>query len=270
MGFSFFSDLISPTKYKVPEAPQLDINKELADNNAGNLASFQGAKDLASKYNEFQQNEVLKRLKESVPEFSDLQKQMASNLGAQLKGELTQSDLSAAQREGAAGALGLGIAGSGAGAAFSARNVGVKQFQLQQSAQQQAPAWLQTAAAITKAPTYDFSNVFMSPMQRAQLSWQNKTSAWNVQNMKNQMAAQPEPWMKALSGLGDSALTLGAGAAVMGGFGGMFGGGGGFGNSFMTGLGAGVGSEVSGNFMDQGPEKGFDYTPNTMAGSYYS
>lgn len=214
MGFSLFTDLVTPTKYDIPDAPQLDINQELMDNNADNLASFEGAKELASKFNDFSSNELMRRLREAVPEFAGLQKQMASNLAAQLRGELTQSDLASAQREGAAGALGRGLSGQ-AGAAFNAYNVGKRQFEIQQSAQAQTPEWLRTVTSLTRAPMYDFSNVFMTPMQRASLSWQNKTTAWNVQNMKNQMAVQPDPWMKSLAGFGDSLLTAAASAYGM-------------------------------------------------------
>lgn len=209
MGFSFFSDLITPTKYSVADAPQIDITQEQIDTAKGNEATFDAAKGLATSYNDFMRDQVAKSLKEGVPGYSDLTGTLASNLAAQLRGELTGSDLAATQRSSAAAALGQGIGGSPAGAAFSARNLGLRQYQVQQNAQAQTPGYLQTMAGLTKAPMFDFSSVFMSPQQRIGVSQWNKTSQWNVQNLKSQMDAQPEPWMRAMAGLGDSAMNLG-------------------------------------------------------------
>lgn len=225
-GFSLFSDLINPTKYDVPDAPQLDITQNQLDTTAGNAASFEAAKKLASDYNDFFRQQVSKSLESGVPGFKSISEQLSKNLQAQLGGELSLSDAAASQRSSAARALGLGIGGSQAGAALTARDLGLSQFQIQQNAQAQAPGYLSTMANLTRAPMYDFSNVFLSPMQRAQLSWQNMSTKWNVQNLQNQMAVQPEPWQKALAGFGDSLLTAAASYATMGGFGGIGGGGG--------------------------------------------
>lgn len=217
MGFSFFTDLITPTKYSIPSAPNIDINQNQLDTTAGNVAAFDKAKQLASDYNDFMRQQVSKALEAGVPGYKSIAEQLASNFGAQLRGELSTSDAAASQRSSAARALGLGIAGSQAGAALTARDLGLRQYQVQQNAQAQAPAYLSTMAGLTRAPMYDFSNVFLNPMQRAQLSWQNQTANWNVQNLKNQMDVQPEPWMKATAGLGDSIVNAVASYYTMGG-----------------------------------------------------
>lgn len=215
-GFSLFTDLISPTKYSVPDAPQVDITGEQLATQAGNAATFDAAKGLAGSYNDFMRQQVAKSLQAGVPGYADLSSTLASNLAAQLRGELTSSDAAATQRSSAAAALGQGIAGSPAGAAFSARNLGLRQYQVQQGAQAQTPGYLNTMAGLTRAPMYDFSNVFMSPMQRINVSQWNKTNQFNVQSLKNQMAVQPAPWMKALAGFGDSLLTAAGSYATMG------------------------------------------------------
>jgi hypothetical protein len=209
MGFSFFSDLINPTKYDIPEAPQIDTSGEQLANVEGNYASFQGAQKLATEFNSFMQEQVAKQLRETMPEFAGLQKQMAANLASQLKGELPSDVAGQVQRRSGAKSLALGIAGSPASTNLSARDLGINSLQLQQSAQAQTPGYLSSIASLTRAPLFDFSSVFLSPMQRIGVSQWNKESAWNVANMKNQMDAQPEPWMRAFAGLGDSAMNLG-------------------------------------------------------------
>lgn len=233
MGFSIFTDLITPTKYKVPDAVTVDPGSEQLANTQANAAAFAGAKKLASDYNDYMQQEVSRRLKQTMPEFEGLQSQAAANLAAGLRGELSASDAAASQRSSAARALGLGIGGSGAGAALTARDLGLKQYQLQQQAQSQLPGYLSTIAGITKAPLFDFSNTFLTPAQRIEIAFKNKTNQWNVQNLRNQMAVQPEPWMKSLAGLGDSVVNAAAayftmGGSAMGGGGSSSGGGGSF------------------------------------------
>ncbi len=215
-GFSLFTDLITPTKYRVADAPQIDVSAEQLAAVEGNEATFDAAKGLAEGFNEFMRGEVAKSLKAGVPGYADLTSTLAQNLGAQLRGELTASDLAATQRSSAARALGQGIAGSPAGAAFSARNLGLRQYDVQQRAQAQTPGYLSTMAGVTRAPMFDFSSVFMTAGQRIGVSQWNKTNAWNVQNMRNQMAVQPDPWMKALAGFGDSLLTAAGSYATMG------------------------------------------------------
>lgn len=231
MAFSLFSDLITPTKYKVPDAPQLDVNAEQLAAISGNTTAFGASKKLATDYNDFMRQQVMKSL-QAVPGYADLSSTMAKNLAAQLRGELTSSDAAATQRSSAAQALGMGIGGSAAGTALTARNLGLRQYQVQQNAQAQTPGWLSTMANVTRAPMYDFSNTFLSPGQRIQASMWNKEQAWNVQNLRNQMSVQPAPWMKALAGFGDSALTAATGYFTMGG--GM-GGGGGWSGGLTTG-----------------------------------
>lgn len=215
-GFSLFTDLITPTKYDVPNAPSINLDTLGKDTTAANATTFAGAKGLASDYNAFMRSQVQQALQQGVPGYQGITQQLSANLQSQLRGELTGSDLAATQRASAAQGLGLGLGGSQAGAALSARNIGLRQYQVQQNAQQQAPGYLNTMASLTRAPMFDPSTMFMSPMQRAQLSWQNQSAAWNVQNMRNQMAVQPDPWMKALAGFGDSLLTAAGSYFTMG------------------------------------------------------
>ena len=209
MGFSLFTDLITPTSYSVPNAPSIDLNALGSDTTAANAQTFEGAKQLASDYNDFMRQQLQKSLQSNIPGYSNLTNQLSQNLSAQLRGELSTSDLAATQRSSAAQALGLGVSGSQAGAGLSARNIGLRQYQIQQAAQSQTPGYLSSMAGITRSAQFDPASMFLSPMQRAQLSWQNQSAAFNVQNLRNQMAVQPAPWERALAGFGDSVSNLG-------------------------------------------------------------
>lgn len=225
MGFSLFTDLITPTKYKIPDAATVDLSGEQLANVESNAASFEAAKGLAEQFNTFMQSQVSKRLRENVHEFEGFQAQASANIAKRLRGELSLGDVAAKQRSSVAGTLGRGTAGSPAGTATVLRDLGLLQYGEQKSAEAALPGYLSAIVGLKNAPLFDFSNVFMSPAQRIQFQFENKSRAWNVQNLKNQMKVQPEPWQKAVAGFGDSVLDAVAayytmGASSMGGGGG--------------------------------------------------
>lgn len=236
MGFSLFTDLITPTKYKIPDAATVDINKEQLANVESNAASFEAAKGLALDFNQFMQEQFTKRLRENMPEFEGFQQQMALNLGKQLRGELSLGDAAAQQRASAARNLGMGTAGSQFAGGMTLADLGLRQFGVQKAAQAELPTYLQTIAGLKNAPLFNFSSVFMDPAQRIAIEMQNQQHRWNVQNLKNQMKVQPEPWEKALAGFGDSVLDAAVGYFTMGGS--LMGGGG---------IGSGAGSRGAGS-----------------------
>jgi hypothetical protein len=236
------------------------VASEQLANTQANAAAFAGAKELATQYNDFMQQQVSKRLRETVPELEGLEAQASANFAKQLGGELSLSDAAGAQRKSAARALGLGVAGSPAGSALMLRDLGLTQYGVQQQAQQQLPGYLATIAGIKKAPLFDFSNVFLSPGQRIGFQFENATRRWNVQNLKNQMAVQPEPWMKSLAGFGDSILDAVA-AYYTGGASAMGGGGSGGGKS--NGFSVGDYQQQSAQF---GESRGSGYGPPASSG----
>ncbi len=218
MGFSLFTDLITPTRYKIPDAATVDINQEQLANVKSNAETFASAKELAQQYNDFMAEQVSNRLKANFPQFEGLQTAGADVIAKRLAGVLSTSDAAGVQRRSAARSLGLGVAGSPAGGALTLRDLGLSQYQAQSQGLAELGNFTQTVLGAKNAPLFDFSNVFMTPQQRIAIQFQNKTNQWNVQNLRNQMAVQPDPWEKALAGFGDSLLTL-AGSAATGGVG---------------------------------------------------
>jgi hypothetical protein len=208
MSFTGFTDFITPTKYKVPTAATVDVNAEQVANAQSNTSAFQAVQGLAAQYNTFQQQQVLNQLNQSNPAFAGLEAQANSNYAKQLRGELSLSDESSRLRSSAAGNLGRGTAGSPAGVATTLRDLGLERYAVQTNAQQNLPGYMTAIAGIKKAPLFDFGGTFMSASDRIASTWKNQENMWNVQNLKNQMKAQPEPWMKALAGFGDSLTNM--------------------------------------------------------------
>lgn len=235
-GFSLFSDLINPTSYQVPDWQAIDPTVMQQQAVAGNLATFGGASQLASQYNDFMRSQLARANQAAIPGFAGITNAIAQNIQAGLQGQLTSSDLAAQQRM--SGAAGLGAVGGGGGpqSGFSqfltARDIGATQQALKTQAQAQAQGFLPMMAGLARGPMYDPAQMFFSPQQRMAAAFQNQSNQWNVQNLKNQLAVQPAPWEKALAGFGDSLLTAAGSYLTMGtgnfsspssGGGGMFG-----------------------------------------------
>lgn len=230
MATTITSDLVAALTGSDPKVPKWnDIDPDVIQRETylGNAATFEGAKQFAGDYNAFMRSEVAKSLRANVPGYDTLTGTMAQNLAAQLRGELTSSDLAATQRSSAARALGQGIAGSPAGAAFSARNLGLRQYDVQQRAQAQTPGYLTAMADVTKSPTFDFSNLFLSAGQRWQMSYANQVNRMNQQWLQNQIDAQPDAIAMAFARQLDNDIEMGKQMATSYFGGGMGGGGGG-------------------------------------------
>jgi hypothetical protein len=202
MGFSVFTDLITPTKYKVPDAPEVDIQGEQLANVKATAATFDEAKDLAGQYNDWWNTQVQDRLKKNMPYLQDIETQTAANIAKRIRGILPDSDAAASQRSSAARALGSGINVG----ALTTRDLMMSQTNLMAQGEQQGQLFAKNMADIKQAPWFDFSKMFLTAGQRIDETRKNLTARWNVQNLRNQMAVQPEPWMKSLAGFGDSIL----------------------------------------------------------------
>lgn len=236
MATTITQDLVAALTGRDPKVPQwtdIDPSAVQQETLRGNLATFEGAKQFASSFNDFMREQVAKGLREQVPGYVDLSSTLASNLAAQLRGELTSSDAAAEQRSSVARALGLGLGGSPAGAAFTARNLGLRQYQVQQNAQAQVPGYLNTMAGLTRAPAFDFSSLFLTAPQRWQMNYTNQVNRMNQQWLKEQIDSQPNKIGMAFARQLDEDVEMGKQLAVsyygggMGGMGGMGGGGGG-------------------------------------------
>ncbi len=258
MATTITSDLVAALTGKDPKVPMwndIDPSAVQLETLQGNAATFAGAKELATGYNDFMREQVAKSLREGVPGYADLSSTMAKNLAAQLRGELTSSDLAATQRAGAAGALGQGIGGSPAGAAYSARNLGFRQYQVQQNAQAQAPGYMSTMAGLTRSPMFDFSSLFLNPGQRWQMNYTNQVNRMNQQWLKSQIDSQPNKIAMAFARQLDNDVEMGKQLAV---------------SYFGGGMGGGMGGGGGMAVKPPAANQGWDFNPSGVGGGMYA
>jgi hypothetical protein len=228
MATTLFEDLLKKAP-DVPDWQNIDPTKVQQDTVAGNLTTFEGAKDLAAKYDDYMVAQMQKRLQATFPEWSGLEAQGAKVISDRLAGRLSDSDAAASQRGSAARALGLGIAGSPAGSALTLRDLGIKQSQAQSEGLAALPGFASTVSGVKAAPKFDFGSVFLSAPQRWQMTFQNQAAKWNQQWLTNQIdAMQIGNVGMAFAKQGDEDIEMAKQAAVSyfgGGLGGGSGGG---------------------------------------------
>ena len=252
------------SKPKVPAWNNIDLGAEQQKAITANAAALPGAEALVSAANQFSQDQITKMLEQAIPGYSNIVGTTSQNIESELKGEIPTDVSQAVQSSAAARALGGGYAGTGMGRNLVARDLGLTSLDLTSKGLSSAESWMTTMNNLFRPSMIDVSSMFISPQQMFQADFQNQESAWNVNWLKNQVKAMPDPFGEALGqflgGIGDAAASYfgGAGVAQVASGGGSGGGGGGgmnmmsFGKSSTGGGdmgGAGMANMVSMNSM---------------------
>lgn len=204
---------------KVPELKKLDLGEEQKKAVTSNLGALPGAEKLATETNRFNQEALLKALREAVPDYDQITSTISSSLASQLKGELPGDVQAAVQDKAAAKGLAGGYGGSGASRNLVARDLGLTSLDVANKALDSATRWLATSKTYLTAPQFDVSTMFVNPAQQASFDVAERNAQWNRDWLQAQKKAEGPGWLKGLGGL----LDFGVGA-VAGGFLGKVGG----------------------------------------------
>lgn len=256
-------------KPTVPDAPEIDIDKELAANVSGNLALLPELSTLARKTNELSVEEMERSLSQALPGYKELRDQITKTIGSQLRGEIPKDVSSLVERTSAEQATRAGYAGSGVGRALTARDLGLTSLDITNRALGAADRWI--ASVASRTPVFDFRSMFLSPTQRIAVQQWNEENRFMQQTAVNKLAAMPSPtaqaWMGVLRNWDQltwnvASTAVGFGMGGMGG-GGMGGGGGGGGGGFTT-----DNIDSYGSAFEMGPG-GQYYAPGNNAGTFY-
>jgi len=236
-------------KVRVPEFRRVNTEKEQEAAIKQNIASLQGASELATKTTAAEQTLLESQLRRAIPGYDQLVSQAGKNIGASLRGEISQDVQSQLQRSSAGRALTGGFGGgTGMGRNLSARDFGLTSMQIQNQGLAQAQNFIQQQRAFGMVQPFSVSSMFISPTQRINLALQENQSQYNRDMAAAQVAAQPDPMMAAIGGSLSNigGMAFGAGMGGMMGGGGQGGGGGG-GGGFTINMGGGGGGNVGYN-----------------------
>lgn len=228
-------------KPTVPDLPQISATGAASTATKGNLANLPDAEKLASNVNLFNQNELQAMLQRAIPGYSQLQAQESKTIMDLVSGKVPDANVTATKA--ASKAAGLGISGSAGAEGLGVRDLGISSLQATEAGLSAADRWMRTTDQMAVPGQFDASRMFVTPAQQLAADEFNTTNQWNVNWLKNRIAATPGPVEQEAMGIFDWMDELGktaAGASIGGALGGAGGAGAG-GNAFGTGAGAGFG-----------------------------
>ena len=217
------------SKPVVPPWQNISLPQQQGAAIAANSAALPASESLVSSSNSFSQDQISKMLEQAIPGYNSIVGSASSNIESMLKGEIPTDVSQAVQTSDAAQAIGGGYAGSGAARNLVARDLGLTSLNLTQQGLSSAQSWISSMNNIFAPGQLNVSSMFISPQQMFQDTFQNQEQQWNVDWLKNQVKAMPDPTMEAVGqfvgGIGDAAASYFTGGMLGGGMGGGSGGG---------------------------------------------
>jgi len=215
-GSSLIGGLLSKgSKPKVPEFKPINFAAEQKDAIKQNLESLPAASELSQKTTTADQSVLEEQLRRAIPGYDQLIAQAGSNIGASLRGEVSQDVSSQLQRSAAGRALGGGFGGgTGMGRNLSARDFGLTSMQIQNQGLQQAQSFIQQQRMFGMVQPFSTSSMFITPAQRVGVMQQQQQAQYGRDLTAAQVAAMPDPTMSAFGSAISSAGGLYGGAMM--------------------------------------------------------
>ena len=196
--------LFGPKKVKVPELKPIDFEGEQKKAIGQNIAALQPATELAQKTTSAEQSILESQLRRAIPGYDQLIAQAGQNIGASLRGEVSQDVQSQLQRSAAGRALGGGFGGgTGMGRNLSARDFGLTSMQIQNQGLAQAQNFIQQQRTMGMAQPFSVSSMFITPNQRIGFMQEQQSRQYSRDMAAAQVAAQPSAMKQAFG----SAIT---------------------------------------------------------------
>jgi len=215
-GSSLIGGLLSKgSKPKVPEFKPINFAAEQKAAIKQNLESLPAASDIARKTTSADQSVLEEQLRRAIPGYDQLIAQAGSNIGASLRGEVSQDVSSQLQRSAAGRALGGGFGGgTGMGRNLSARDFGLTSMQIQNQGLQQAQSFIQQQRMFGMVQPFSTSSMFITPAQRVGVMQQQQQAQYGRDLQAAQVAAMPDPTMAAFGSAISSAGGFYGGAKM--------------------------------------------------------
>jgi len=215
-GSSLIGGLLSKgSKPKVPAFKPIDFAAEQKQAIQQNIGSLESATELATKTTAAEQSQLEAQLRRAIPGYDQLISQAGKNIGANLRGEVSQDVQSQLQRSSAGRALSGGYgAGSGVGRNLSARDFGLTSMQIQNQGLAQAQNFIQQQRTFGMAQPFSISSMFITPGQRIGAMQQQNQQQYGRDLQAAQVAAMPDPTMAAFGSAISTAGGMYGGASM--------------------------------------------------------
>jgi hypothetical protein len=181
---------------KKPQVPDWkDVSLEAAQKEAvrANKATLPEFEDVAAEANSFNQTQLEKMLKESIPNLDDINFAAGENILSAVRGEVPDDVSALVGRRAAESAVKGGYYGSGMHRNLELRDLGLTSLQRMREGMDSASRWIASVRASQTAPMMDVTSMFISPEQQFQATFQNQEAKFNRDWMENKIAAMPDP-----------------------------------------------------------------------------
>ena len=190
--------LAAGKKPKIPELKPINFEAEQRNAIQQNIAAIEPATELAKRTTQAEQTQLEAQLRRAIPGYDQLIQQASKNIGASLAGEISPEVSAQVQRSAAGRALMGGYAGTGAGRALTARDLGLTSMQLQNQGLAQAQSFIQQQRAYGMVQPFSVSSMFITPAQRVNALQNQQTAQYNRDLTAAQVAAMPDPTRAAI------------------------------------------------------------------------
>lgn len=187
-------------KPKVPDVPQISLQEEQAKSIGANLSNFDEAAKLAGKTNQFNQDALMKQLRQAIPGFDSMMTKGGSVIDSLLSGEVPKDVQEAIKRASAYQSQSGGFGGSQASRNLTARDLGLTSLDLTGKGIDSALRWITSARQNTTAPMMDVTSMFITPWQQYQTTLENRNTTLSRDWLGAQIAAMPDPQSAAIGG----------------------------------------------------------------------
>ena len=215
-GSSLIGGLLSKgSKPKVPAFKPIDFAAEQKQAIQQNIGSLESATELATKTTAAEQSQLEAQLRRAIPGYDQLISQAGTNIGAALRGEVSQDVQSQLQRSAAGRALSGGFGGgTGMGRNLSARDFGLTSMQIQNQGLNQAQNFIQQQRTFGMVQPFSVSSMFVTPGQRIGFMQQQQSAQYGRDFASAQANAMADPRLAAVGSAVSQAGGLYGGAKM--------------------------------------------------------
>ena len=211
--FGLLGSLIKK-KPSVPTFNPLNVGDEAGKAISANKANFGAASELASEVDSFNQEQLMARMKQIIPDLDSINAGVSGNIASMVSGQIPEDVAAQVARSGAAKAFAGGFGGSQRAGGLVARDLGLTSLQITKQGLDSASKWLATAKSTMSAPQLDVTSMFISPQQQISAAFENEKARMNNQFLKNQVDSEFSVGNRLAAGLSGFDAPLGAAAGT--------------------------------------------------------
>lgn len=201
-GLDIIGGLIKP-KMNAPAFTSVDAQAEQQKAIAGNIASLPSIEDLASKYSDFANTDLLKQMNKLIPGYSDIMSKEGEQIKSLLSGELPKDVTDTITRHASELGITTGASQSDFEKFGALREMGLTSLQAISQGFDAASRWIAQAA---KPVQFDFSSMFLTPQQQIGLDVEERNAKFQRDWTQNLLDYQQNP----MTIIGDSLIKTDA------------------------------------------------------------